>query len=250
MKRIISIIILVLALSFIGIITTYTLSHRGVRPEIEPKSFKQVEKITSNFSNSSLTEIYNVYLNKEKHKLKLEYTFIKKEKSNSSIELFIYLDGKVIFDEEIISNNKISLSKVFESDEFSSVQIEKEHIKIIKFENQDYLLIDIRNLDDYIKEKYYLYDSLGKSYIEDGLLVLDSSVYYENNNKEVQSIFYDVDNQVLAKYENNVLYTLEYNESKEQLLEYEYIIKNNQLEKKLINTYDSIVLKKNNKNNK
>lgn len=246
MKKIISIIILVLALSGITIGTIYTLKHKGIRTEIEQKTIQSIEKITSNVANQSLTEIYNVYLNKEKHKLKLEY-FFDEEDVNAHIDLLIYLDGETIFNDQLMKSKTLSLSDAMESEEFNLVQLQQENLKILKFDEQEYLLVEVLYSLESKQERYFLFNSDGESYFEDGILIFDDSVYYQLEGEEELNIFYDTDYQILAKCEEQAIYVLELNQEKKkyQFLEYKYTIENNSLEKELLNTYDNIIIVEN-----
>lgn len=244
MKKIVSIIILILALTGIIGVTVYTLNHKGVREEVEPKVHKEIEKVTSKLTNENLTEIYNVYLNKERHKLKIEYGFINEEE-NSKIELFVYLDGKTILNEQVMISDKTNFTNLVEEELFDTIiKLKEKNLKIMEFENKEYLLIDVFYNLEYNQEKYFLFNVKGESYFEEGILVFDEKVNYQLDNDEVLDIFYDTEHQVLAKVDKNEIYVLELKKGKKknQLLEYKYFIKENKLEKELLNTYDNIIV--------
>lgn len=241
MKRIVSIIILIVALIGITFGTIYTLTHKGIRLEVENETRQTIEKITSNKSNQSLSEIYNVLLNKEKHKLKLEYSFIQ-ENSQSYIELLIYFDGRSILDEVIMVSKEHTFANALDSLEFDSVQIQKENLKILTFGEKDYLFIDLFYVLENHQEKYYLFNSQGESYFKNGILVFDDSVQYKSDLNDDLNFFYDNDKQTMAKCDNDAIYVLELKKGKKnsQFLEYKYYIQDDVLEKELLNTYNNI----------
>ena len=103
-KWIFSFFILIGALTGIIWGTIYILNNNGIEKEEIKKSKKTIEKVTSNENQSNLSEIYNIYLNNEKHKLKLEYQLMTKVDETLGLELFVYFDGKNVLEREVKSN--------------------------------------------------------------------------------------------------------------------------------------------------
>ena len=75
MKKVISFIIGLIAISGILSITIYTLTHKEIRQNIENKKTEILELVNSTYNNHTLSELYNITLNDQRHKLKLEYKF-------------------------------------------------------------------------------------------------------------------------------------------------------------------------------
>ena len=249
MKRVISLVVLVIALSGIISFTIYTLNHKGIKEEVETKVIKKIEKITSKMSNKSLTEIYNVYLNEKRHKLKLEYSLAKElDKEQLNLSLILYFDGEVIFDQIILISNNSNLEELFNDKEISDkIKITDNNFNIITDKNNEYFIINVGSYIDKYVEKYYIYDNKGNILTDnDGILIYDSSLFYTSDNGDDLDIFYDEDRQVLAKLEENVLYVFESkdNDDKFYLEEYKYVIKEGKIYKELLNSYENIKLEK------
>jgi len=249
MKRVISLVVLVIALSGIISFTIYTLNHKGIKEEVETKVIKKIEKITSKMSNKSLTEIYNVYLNEKRHKLKLEYSLAKElDKEQLNLSLILYFDGEVIFDQIILISNNSNLEELFNDKEISDkIKITDNNLNIITDKNNEYFIINVGSYIDKYVEKYYIYDNKGNILTDnDGILIYDSSLFYTSDNGDDLDIFYDEDRQVLAKLEENVLYVFESkdNDDKFYLEEYKYVIKEGKIYKELLNSYENIKLEK------
>jgi len=249
MKRVISLVVLVIALSGIISFTIYTLNHKGIKEEVETKVIKKIEKITSKMSNKSLTEIYNVYLNEKRHKLKLEYSLAKElDKEQLNLSLILYFDGEVIFDQIILISNNSNLEELFNDKEISDkIKITDNNLNIITDKNNEYFIINVGSYIDKYVEKYYIYDNKGNILTDnDGILIYDSSLFYTSDNGDDLDIFYDEDRQVLAKLEENVLYVFESkdNDDKFYLEEYKYFIKEGKIYKELLNSYENIKLEK------
>ncbi len=72
-KWIFSILILIGALIAIIWGTNYILNNNGLKKQEKNEVKHTIEKVTSNETSNNLSEIYNIYLNNEKHKVKMEY---------------------------------------------------------------------------------------------------------------------------------------------------------------------------------
>lgn len=246
MKRVICLVVLVLALSGIIGFTVYTLNHKGIKKEVENKIVKKIEKITSNMNSKSLTEIYNVYLNKEKHKLKFEYLLINdKDETTFNTSLLIYFDGKTVFDDIIHVSKNSNLEEILADDSISQyIKISENNFTIINNDESDYLVIGIGYLFKNSIQKYFIYNINGDMISdEDGILIYDSSLNYVYEDEEI-NIFYDDEYQKLAKVDNNMIYVLKEKKEKKKLYleEYKYFIKDDKLKKELLNTYENIKL--------
>ena len=246
MKRVICLVVLVLALSGIIGFTVYTLNHKGIKKEVENKIVKKIEKITSNMNSKSLTEIYNVYLNKEKHKLKFEYLLINdKDETTFNTSLLIYFDGKTVFDDISHVSKNSNLEEILADDSISQyIKISENNFTIINNDESDYLVIGIGYLFKNSIQKYFIYNINGDMISdEDGILIYDSSLNYVYEDEEI-NIFYDDEYQKLAKVDNNMIYVLKEKKEKKKLYleEYKYFIKDDKLKKELLNTYENIKL--------
>lgn len=246
MKNSVCLIILVVFLFVISGFTFYTLTHKELRDKMEEKVTEKLENVTSNLSGNNLSEIYNVYLNNQKHKLKLSYNVTLIE-GIASIQLDIYLDGISIF-EDLVASDIVAkdVKAVFEDEEVSKyVKLDIDNIQILTDKEVEYLLIDIGYKSSNYQEKYYLFNSEGASLIEEGILVRDSSVYYVGSEQEELNIFYDsLETQGLAKVQNNIIYAIEAEDNDGlELGEYKYTILDGELKKEKINTYKNIQIR-------
>ena len=86
MKKVICVFILIIALAFISGITVYTLFNKGTRKEVPTKIIKKISKVTSNVGKTSVQDIYNIYLNDSRHKVKALYNVTFQNK-NAEIQL-------------------------------------------------------------------------------------------------------------------------------------------------------------------
>ncbi len=250
MKKIVCLIVLILALGSITFLTVYTLSNKGVKENVVDKVNRKIENVTSNITDSSLNEIYNVYLNDHRLKLKMEYNInINKENSLVSGNLLVYIDGNRVILENVINNIKQeNIKDVFGNSLVDNyVRIDMNNIEIIKENGQEYLLLKIGAVDkDKIKEKYYLFDDKGNSLIDEGLIIRDDNEIIINEDNSELNVFYDTLNgQVRVKRENNIFYVLELeNEDNKMVLnEYKYYFKNKKLNKELIVTHEGVMVK-------
>ena len=82
MKKVFSVILFIIATTGIIVLTVYTLNHREERQNINHVVNKQPEKVGSNMTDNNLSEIYSLYLNNQKHKLKFEYIITFREDAN------------------------------------------------------------------------------------------------------------------------------------------------------------------------
>ena len=115
--------------------------------------------------------------------------------------------------------------------------IETEDLQII---NDDYILVSIDSNIEGWKEEYFLWAYDGEVLLENILVQSENTTYISPNEDEELTCFYDEEQQVLAKVEDNVIYALEEKEDDEKLAleEYSYTIKNGEVEKELLNTYE------------
>ncbi len=241
MKKVISIIILVLALSGIIFITSYALTHKGIKEVTNVRVTKAIEKATTNKTNARLTDIYNIYLNKKRHKLKTEYLLTEID-NVSKITLTIYWDGDSIYQSDIISTLKDE--QLLENDIFkNNYALDIKSFRVLKDEENEYLLIDVKyNIPNEI-EKYYVFDNKGKSLISEGILVYDSSKVYSSEDEDL-NVFYDNERQVLANILKNQIYCLELEteEDNNKLKEYKITISDGKIKKELEATYNNVLI--------
>ncbi len=243
MKKINMILLIIISIGIISI-TIYTLTHQDIKGAQEIIKTKSIEKASTNMTENELSEIYNIQLNGKRHKLKSNYrvTF---EKKYAQINLTLYLDGKEILAMEV--NNKFkaeSIDEIFENQN-EKIKIDKENIKIMKDKETDYLLISIYSNIENEKEEYFLWSDNGTLLLEH-ILIYDASKNYQSINEEELEIFYDENTQKIAKFTDNSIYALEEKEEESKLVleEYCYTINKGKINKKLLNTYDVKLKKK------
>jgi len=251
MKRVISLVVLVISLILISGLTIYTLSNKGTRKEVPTKIIKEVSKVTSNVTKNAVADVYNVYLNDSRHKVKTEYNVVFEDKK-AQINLVIYIDGKEIFNELVSSGvGAKDIDYLFLDENISRyVHLTEKDIKIIKDKKEEYMVINIGYYTDKALKKYYIFNEKGKNITDEDLIVLDTSKKYVTSDNEALEMLYD--KMYLAKIDNNDIYVLKYvNENEEvKLEEYKYTLKNAKLNKELINTYSGIKLASDNKSKK
>ena len=241
--------LLILFIILIGIIslTIYTLTHQDIKGDKVMHNVKEIEKASTNMTENELSEIYNIELNGKRHRLKNTYrvTF---DNKIAKINLTLYLDGFELLSMDIENNFKATkIEEIFNENIENKFKIEKTDIEIIK-EDKDYLLISLKsNIDNY-KEEYIVLNEEGKILL-DNILVYEENNYYVDSNGEELAIFYDDEIQLQAKIEDNKIYSLKkiVKEDSVTFEEYVYTIKKNKVKKELINTYDNIKLKENKK---
>jgi len=239
MKRIISVIILFISLTSIIGYTVFILFNKGVKKETKPNIVKTIVKVSSNLSNNTLAEIYNIYLNNEKYKVKLEY-MVNEEKN--IITLNIYLDGNLILEQDILSCENCVLEEIVKNKEIMNIiGFTEIDFKILKTD-KEYLIIEIGYNKDTISKRYFVFDDNGKIVSDkDGIVLYNNKEYISNllDSYKIKDVLY------LVKINGNELYVLEDKSTKKKNIieEYKYIIKDSKITKELINTYEDIEIK-------
>lgn len=236
------IVILLLVLAGITTLTVYTLTHMDILGSERVIKVKSIEKASTNMTRNELSEIFNIQLNGKRHKLKFNYYVDFEDTTN--INLVVYLDGDVLLEKELITNLKEKeIAEVFNNETVDELRIKESNLKIMKSEDQDFILVDIYTNLERLKEEYYIWNDEGEILLE-GLLAFDNSLDFTY--EEDTNIFYDDEQQLLAKIEDNTIYSLELKEQEDMYIfeEYEYKIENDKITKELINTYENIKVKK------
>ena len=244
MKRLFSLIILIVAMVGIISLTIFALTHKEVKSPIKERNNTKIENVTSNLSDNNLSEIYNIYFKNERHKLKIQYLVNLEE--TATINLTIYFDGASIFENTIINNIEAKdVEEALNNPEFLNIKLDLKNIILIEKDNYDYFILDINMSKDSLKEFYYIYNSNGEKLLKDGLLVRDTSKVYIYDNLEDNNIFYNTEYEQLSTILDNDIYSLQENKEKDKitLTEYKYIFKKNKLKKEKITTYDNIEVK-------
>lgn len=243
MKRIFSVCILIIALSGIIWVTVFTLNNKGIRQSIEKVEKKNIEKVTSNETKNNLSEIYNIYLNKEKHKIKIDYQLTNDSYSGLALNLYIYYDGKKVLEQIVINNMEFeSVSEIFDSEEINAfIRINETSFKILKEGENDYLLFLVGSITDVSAKNYFIINNNGDLLSDEGILVYDSSKNYKSLDENVE-LYYDADEKLLAIINENNILALEEKQVKKKLHldEFKYYIKDGKLEKELLQTFDNI----------
>ena len=234
--------ILLLVLAGITTLTVYTLTHMDILGSERVIKVKSIEKASTNMTRNELSEIFNIQLNEKRHKLKFNYYVDFEDTTN--INLVVYLDGDVLLEKELITNLKEKeIAEVFNNETVDELRIKESNLKIMKSEDQDFILVDIYTNLERLKEEYYIWNDEGEILLE-GLLAFDNSLDFTY--EEDTNIFYDDEQELLAKIEDNTIYSLELKEQEDMYIfeEYEYKIENDKITKELINTYENIKVKK------
>ncbi len=245
MKKVISIILGVVALLGIGGLTIYTLTNKGVRKEEIKENEKVKELVNSNYNGNTLAELYNIYLNQQKHKLKLEYKLqLEKEIDEGYLELTVYFDGGNIINEKVVANLKIGdtdIKNYLDNTTISDIKLNIDDIQIIKIEDRDYILLELNCYGKYNKSYYFMFDDLGDLLVPNGAVIKDESVYYQVKN----NIFYSDTEQIMAKFQDNEIYVLEPIIEEEEIMigEYKYYYKDGKAQKEELNIYKDIKIK-------
>lgn len=240
MKNVISLSILIIFIIAITTFTVYTLTHKEIKDTQTITKTKTIEKATSNMTDTELNETYNIQINGKRHRLKTNYRLVSFD-DKSAIILTLYLDGFEIYTNQITAALDIqSLSEIFSSIDDNPLIIADTDIQILDLD-QDYLLVNIHSDIEGLKEEYYVWTDDRKSILAE-VLRYDESIVYVGLEDEELTMFYDQDEQILAKVEDNVIYALESLETEEGIVleEYTYTIKNEEVTKELINTYSSL----------
>jgi len=249
-KWIFSFLILVIAL--IGIIwgTSYVLHNKGIREDVTKKVKKTIEKVTSNEVKTNLSEIYNIYLNNERHKVKIEYQLVTKYDGEQGVNLYIYFDGKSSLEREVIVLQEIDkIHDVFLLEDIgSNIKINESSFKILKEENTEYLLIDIGIVGDSMGKYYYLFNNNGDLLNDTGILVRDNKKNYVYASGEDFINYYDNEEKSLAKVDGNYIFALEEENAKKSLnlVEYKYYLDKGKLKKEKIVVFEDIIIKTDN----
>ncbi len=241
MKKVFSVILFIIATTGIIVLTVYTLNHREERQNINHVVNKQPEKVGSNMTDNNLSEIYSLYLNNQKHKLKFEYIITFREDDLTAEGIFhLYLDGKGVISENILTGFiAADIKELFNDEEIkNTILLDINDFMIVKYDDIEYILCKIvYNLKGNIKEEYFIFNDKGDKLL-DKVLIKDSNINYISEDNE--EFYYE--NNTLAKFEDNYLYSLEY--KKGVITEYKYYIKNDELQKEEINSYQNIKIKK------
>ena len=236
------IVILLLVLAGITTLTVYTLTHMDILGSERVIKVKSIEKASTNMTRNELSEIFNIQLNGKRHKLKFNYYVDFEDTTN--INLVVYLDGDVLLEKELITNLKEKeIAEVFKNETVDELRIKESNLKIMKSEDQDFILVDIYTNLERLKEEYYIWNDEGEILLE-ALLAFDNSLDFTY--EEDTNIFYDDEQELLAKIEDNTIYSLELKEQEDMYIfeEYEYKIENDKITKELINTYENIKVRK------
>lgn len=261
MKKVVSFlsfIFLIAVITVITLFTRYTLKNKGIREEVEEKVSKKVEVVTSNMTKNNLSEIYNIYLNGEKHKLKFDYNLVfipfeevveevKIMKNKVDISLMAYLDGKTIFSDKVAVGVIAQTSQECFDDEFIAnyVRIKERKMKIVNSDNQDYLILDVGYVNVKVKEKYFVVNNDGDIINGEGILKRDDNIYYIDLEDKELDIFYntkDSEGQILAKIDGNNIFSLNPVNAKNgiEIQEKKYSIVEGKLKEELLTTYVEI----------
>ena len=232
--RKVNLIILIIFTTAITTLTIYTLTHKNIEGTQEIIKTKTIEKASSNMTENELSEVFNIELNRKRHRLKSNYR-LSNEEEQTSLILTLYLDGFELLSKEILNNIKEDAIDEIFTEEENVLLIDEDDIHVIK-EDQDYLLVSIDSDIDGLKEEYFVWTVTRKS-ILDSILVYDEKIEFAS---EESNIFYDEEATVLSKVEDNTIYVLEPLETEEGLVleEYTYNIKDEEATKELINTYE------------
>lgn len=249
MKRFFSLLFLLIVVSVIIWFTYYTLNNKGIREDLDKETKEGIEKTSSNMGDNVVADVYSVFLNEKKHKLKVEYDVTFVEFNKPEVYLNIYLDGKNLF-KELVACNVIAFDTedLFDDEAIvNNVRMKDNDFKIIEVEGKDYLVIEVGYYTDYIAKKYFVYNENAESLIKEGITKLDKSVLYLNKENGKLDVFYggDDETQIVAKLEGNEFYNLvlEKNQENKVLVEYKYSIYEGKMEKEKINTISDIVVK-------
>lgn len=242
-KWIFSFLILIVTLTGIILGTNYILNNNGLK-KVEKKETKHtIEKVTSNENKSNLTEIYNIYLNKEKHKVKVEYQIMNRSDGSLFTILYIYFDGKKSLEREfIVLQEEDSIEKIFLLEDSLNVKIKENDFKILKDEEKEYLLINVGLIEESVKNYFFVINNNGDVINDKGILVSDNTLHYLTSSGEEFSNYYD--NNTLAKIVDNDIYVLEEKQDKKKLnlIEYKYYLTEGKLKKEKIQVYEDIKL--------
>lgn len=245
-KWIFSVIILIAALTGIVCGTIYILNNNGLKKETKKEIKKTIERITSNVTEANLSEIYNIYLNNEKHKVKMEYQLLTKYDNSLYVLLYIYFDGKKSLEKEVAFPIDVKkINDVFLIEEISNnIKINESSFNILKENETEYLLVNVGAVDDSIKHYYYIINNNGDIINDKGILVSDTNKDYLMGEHEFNN-YYDLDNKTLARIDGNEIFALEEKTEKKKLnlVEYKYYFKDGKLKKDKVAVFEDIKIK-------
>lgn len=245
-KWIFSVLILIAALTGIVWGTIYVLDNNGLKKEPKKEIKKTIEKVTSNETESNLSEIYNIYLNNEKHKVKMEYQLLTKYDSSLYVLLYVYFDGKKSLEKEVAFPEEVKrIHDIFLNEEINdNIKISESSFQILKENETEYLLVNVGIVDDSIKHHYYLINNNGDIINDKGILVSDTSKDYLMGEHEFNN-YYDLDNKTLARVDGNEIFALEEKTEKKKLklIEYKYYFKDGKLKKDKVAVFEDIKIK-------
>ncbi|MCM1052582.1 MAG: hypothetical protein NC483_01205 [Ruminococcus sp.] len=238
MKKFLSLIILIGSLWFIITLTCNILTDNGIKVDVKTKENRIIGKVSSNEVDNMLSDVFNIYLNEVRYKVKIDYTFNVLEDETTNLELKIYFDGKEILSKVVGVNVVKDLEEPFRNEDIiNKVLLTEDSFKIIN-SDKDYLSIKIGYLNNY--GEYYLFNNKGNLLNEKAILAYDNKNYV-NENDELLDIFYE--NNYYVKFLDNEMFVLELENGKNlKFKEYKYNINNNKINKELINTYENIKL--------
>lgn len=245
MKRIFSLFLLIVALGSLIYITHYTLNNKGIRIEVKQKEKANIEKVSSNENKNNLSEIYNIYLNKEKHKVKIEYQKVEKDNDLIGVTLYVYFDGKNVMERDVVREiDSLSVPEIMKNSEISPIiRIQEKRFHFLKVD-EDYLVMDVGFYGENSQRYYYVINGNGDLLTEEGILVWDSSKDYLMEEMDFSG-YYNLEDKTLAQIDDNAIFALEEKSSKDKLIlqEMKYFIQNGKLETELVKTYENISLR-------
>lgn len=244
-KWIFSIVILVIGI--VGIVwgTIYILNNNGLKKQEKQETKKIIEKVTTNENRTNLSEIYNIYLNNEKHKVKIEYQIMNRSDESLYTILYIYFDGKKSLEKDFVSLQDVAtIKELFVLEDSLNLKITENDFKILKGEETEYLLVNVGIIDDTYKYYYYLINNNGDIIDDKGILVKNSSKDYLDSEGNSFDGYYNIEEKTLAKVEDNVIYALEEKREKKKinLVEYKYYFKDKKLNKEKVKVYEDLKL--------
>ncbi len=250
MKKVISLIIGIVSILGIIALTTYTLTHKGIRNRNNvTANDTKIELVSSTYNGNVLAEIYSIVLNGQKHKIKFEYNMVlNPETQITSAFLRVYYDGGNIITEDIIDNFKVdNIEDLLSNTQVKNyVKITTDKIEIKKINDKEYVLLKVGYYDSYIREKYFFFDDNGDLLINKGTVIKDNGVKYVTLDNQELDVFYGVNNeeQILGKFEDNIMYALEVISHEEDLnydiVECIYYFEDEKLVREELKTYPDI----------
>lgn len=248
MKRKVCFVVLVVFISFIAGVTTYTLMNKGIKDTVTKVNKKEIELVNENVNKDEASILFNVYLNDVRHKFKITYD-VEKEEKKSLLKASIYFDGRNILNKVVINDLKVTdLNKIWSDKTYESLKKGVNELKRLVSDSNEFLLFEISSINSNTTLEYFVLNTEGILLDKKGILARDSKKAYESESGEALNIFYD-DSYLMAKINDDTIYTLvEKTENKKLVIEeYRYKIKKNEFEKELVMTYSNVKLKNNKK---